>query len=309
MDSGKSAEGIKGDTGNGISSIAKTETEGLVDTYTITFTNGDTTTFTVTNGADGTNGESAYDIAVDNGYVGTQEEWLASLVGGTGAAGVGIRNAYIDEALHLILELSDDRVIDAGYVGATIAPATHTVTFIDNDNTVLKTQTGILSGNAATAPEISAKPGLRFAGWDTAFDSVTSDLTVKATYEIEHNQLYFAFTDNEDGTTTATLSAKGDVNFYGLELYLSVDTLGMSYSSVTALTNGAMANYIGGQVRFSFTSVTGTDTEEELDLLSITFRNTSAVRSAHITIDQIDMFDEMFETETYTLAGNSYQNF
>ena len=38
--------------GNGIASIEKTGTSGLIDTYTITFTNGDTTTFTVTNGED-----------------------------------------------------------------------------------------------------------------------------------------------------------------------------------------------------------------------------------------------------------------
>lgn len=45
--------GATGATGNGIASIAKTGTSGLVDTYTITFTNGNTTTFTVTNGQDG----------------------------------------------------------------------------------------------------------------------------------------------------------------------------------------------------------------------------------------------------------------
>ncbi len=56
VDTGKSAAGIKGNTGNGISAIAKTSTEGLVDTYTITYTNGTTTTFTVTNGADGAQG-------------------------------------------------------------------------------------------------------------------------------------------------------------------------------------------------------------------------------------------------------------
>lgn len=43
-------QGPIGETGNGISSINKTSTSGLVDTYTITYTNGTTTTFTVTNG-------------------------------------------------------------------------------------------------------------------------------------------------------------------------------------------------------------------------------------------------------------------
>lgn len=37
--------------GNGITSVAKTGTAGLVDTYTITFQDGSTSTFTVTNGA------------------------------------------------------------------------------------------------------------------------------------------------------------------------------------------------------------------------------------------------------------------
>lgn len=49
----KGDTGNPGATGNGIASIAKTGTSGLVDTYTITFTDGTTTTFTVTNGQDG----------------------------------------------------------------------------------------------------------------------------------------------------------------------------------------------------------------------------------------------------------------
>lgn len=43
-------QGETGATGNGISTIVKTSTNGLVDTYTITYTNGNTTTFNVTNG-------------------------------------------------------------------------------------------------------------------------------------------------------------------------------------------------------------------------------------------------------------------
>lgn len=46
-------QGETGATGNGIASIAKTSTSGLVDTYTITYTNGTTTTFQITNGEDG----------------------------------------------------------------------------------------------------------------------------------------------------------------------------------------------------------------------------------------------------------------
>lgn len=49
--------GNTGATGNGIASIAKTGTSGLVDTYTVTMTNGSTSTFTVTNGEKGDTGD------------------------------------------------------------------------------------------------------------------------------------------------------------------------------------------------------------------------------------------------------------
>ena len=50
--------GTPGPAGVGIQKIEKTGTEGLVDTYTITYTNGQTTTYTVTNGADGEKGDT-----------------------------------------------------------------------------------------------------------------------------------------------------------------------------------------------------------------------------------------------------------
>ena len=50
----KGETGDTGETGNGIASITKTGTSGLVDTYTIAYTDGNSTTFTVTNGRNGT---------------------------------------------------------------------------------------------------------------------------------------------------------------------------------------------------------------------------------------------------------------
>ena len=50
-------QGARGYTGNGIASIELTSTVGLVDTYTVTYTDGDTYTFNVTNGKDGIDGQ------------------------------------------------------------------------------------------------------------------------------------------------------------------------------------------------------------------------------------------------------------
>lgn len=55
--------GTDGTDGVGIESILKTSTSGLVDTYTITYTNGTTSTFTVTNGAKGETGNGISNIA------------------------------------------------------------------------------------------------------------------------------------------------------------------------------------------------------------------------------------------------------
>jgi len=51
-------QGADGDDGVGIVGITKTDTQGLIDTYTITYTDGSSSTFTVTNGARGADGST-----------------------------------------------------------------------------------------------------------------------------------------------------------------------------------------------------------------------------------------------------------
>ena len=46
------------------------------------------------NGSNGDDGKSAYELAVENGYRGTEEEWLASLKGNTGNDGDDGKSAY-----------------------------------------------------------------------------------------------------------------------------------------------------------------------------------------------------------------------
>lgn len=59
--------------GRGINTISKTSTSGLVDTYTIAYNDNTTTTFTVTNG------KTAYQSAVDGGYSRTEQEFYDEL--------------------------------------------------------------------------------------------------------------------------------------------------------------------------------------------------------------------------------------
>lgn len=79
-------KGDTGDTGNGILSVTKTGTSVNVDTYTIAFTDGTTTTFNLTNGTNGTNGKSAYSYAQEGGYTGTESEFVSDLAAMDGFA-------------------------------------------------------------------------------------------------------------------------------------------------------------------------------------------------------------------------------
>lgn len=92
--------GPKGDTGNGIRSITKTGTSGLVDTYTVTFTDSTTTTFSVTNGAKG-----------DTGDTGPQGETgptgATGPKGDTGDTGNGIASAVLNADYTLTLNFTN----------------------------------------------------------------------------------------------------------------------------------------------------------------------------------------------------------
>lgn len=71
----KGNTGEKGDTGRGILSVTKKSEIDEINYYEIFYTDGTTQEFTVEDGY------NAYQVAVKNGYEGTEEEWLLSLIG------------------------------------------------------------------------------------------------------------------------------------------------------------------------------------------------------------------------------------
>lgn len=149
------ATGNPGSAGKGISSISKT-TEGLVDTYTITFTDGTTNTFTLTNGANGlpgTNGKGIKSInKTTEGLVDTytitytdDTTYVFTLTNGAdglpGAAGKGIKS----------VNKTTEGLVD-----------TYTITYTDNTTYVFSVTNGdngsngtsFLSGNGVPQAEL-----------------------------------------------------------------------------------------------------------------------------------------------------------
>ena len=66
----------------------------------------------------------------------------------------------------------------------------YTVTFVNWDGEVLKTQT-VPYGAGATAPADPVREGYTFTGWDTSFSRIFTDLTVTALYKINTYTVVF----------------------------------------------------------------------------------------------------------------------
>ena len=72
-------------------------------------------------GGSGTAGKSAYEIAVDNGFVGTETEWLESLKGAEGADGV---TPHIDSTTkNWHIGAVDTGILAEGTEGTTFTPS------------------------------------------------------------------------------------------------------------------------------------------------------------------------------------------
>lgn len=97
---------FNGTDGIGIKSIAKTSTEGLVDTYTITFTNEKKAAFTVTNGKDG-RGIKSIEKTSSNGNIDTytitftdDTKFTYNVVNASGSGGGLVDKATIQEMIN-----------------------------------------------------------------------------------------------------------------------------------------------------------------------------------------------------------------
>lgn len=127
-DGANGIDGINGKDGVSIVKIEKTSTDGLVDTYIITYSDGNTFEFTITNGQNGEKGDQGErGEKGEKGEKGAQGEKGSD--GEKGEKGVGISNAEIDDNGDLIITLTNDSTVNAGKV---IAPAGK----IDDDNKI-----------------------------------------------------------------------------------------------------------------------------------------------------------------------------
>ena len=165
-------QGPKGEDGNGIVSIDKTSSNGLIDTYTITFSDGKTQTFDITNGEIGNSGLSAYEIYIkyNQDYNKTEEEWLDDLINGK----------LSNKNLYTINYVVDGNIYDSNEIEF---------------------------GHKAKKPEDPVKVGYTFDGWYLEDEKwsfigyiVTEDLTLNARWIVNNYNLLLDVNNDKAGS-------------------------------------------------------------------------------------------------------------
>ena len=137
--------------------------------YYVTITDAEGTDgFQLLNGRNGSNGKSAYLIAIDNGFQGTEEEWLESLKGQDGQDGILV-DAPSDGKMYGRQDATWVEIADIGGGGITDAPA-DSKAYARKDNAWVET---VESTNVYTKTEADEV----FLPKTTVIPTKTSELT------------------------------------------------------------------------------------------------------------------------------------
>nr|WIF89110.1 InlB B-repeat-containing protein [Acholeplasma laidlawii] len=163
--------------------VGDTTWTNLIDLQTITGADG-------SNGTDGADGREVL-FQVAEGYIQWQytgdTTWtnLIEINALTGQTGVGILSTDINQQGELIITYTNDVVVNIGRVVTG-----YTVNFVGMNGYLIDSQY-IIYGQSALEPTAPIVTGYTFVEWDTAFNQVTSNLTVRAIYQINTYTISF----------------------------------------------------------------------------------------------------------------------
>lgn len=148
--------------------------------------------------------------------------------------------AHIDKVtndeLRLFIEVFPDLLIDYDEIVST-----HTVTFQDEDGTVLTTQSvrdGTNAKNPITTGAIEEPykaPTVDYVytylGWDTSLDNVTADRVIKAVYTQSVRTYQVRYFDDNDLLETHTVEAHGSADYEGSDLVAPTGMIWMGFDA------------------------------------------------------------------------------
>ena len=101
-------------------------------------------------------------------------------------SGTSVSFALNNEGSYYVSVCAKNSAGSSGYTNsgsATVYP-NKTVTWMDYDGTVIKTQSVKYNGNATPPAANPTREGYTFHGWDKGYNNITADTTITATYKI-----------------------------------------------------------------------------------------------------------------------------
>jgi uncharacterized repeat protein (TIGR02543 family) len=150
-------------------------------------------------------GGNSIEIHSTNGIYNVAEGGVINLTGGnmtlnSGAGPFGTEESPITIALTEKAELT---IISEG--GKNYIVNQYTVTFVDHNGNVLKTQK-VNYGCSAIAPADPTRTGYTFVGWDCDFSNITGDITITAIYSANTYTITFDARGGTVGQGTKTVT-------------------------------------------------------------------------------------------------------
>ena len=217
-------QGIQGEEGNGISSIDLISSANGIDTYSIAFTNGETASFTVTNGKNGEKGQDGISISLIENINGEMIVTLSNgtnynlgkIIGDNGKDGTSIINAKKENG-ELILLFDNGQSVNLGnIIGKDGNNAPHygeifTVTFDLNGGVCEEEFENSVKVNYGDTLDLflPERENYIFMGWHTgetandgkvtAVTPITKDLNLIAKWQAEESFLITYETNGGNG--------------------------------------------------------------------------------------------------------------
>ena len=192
------------------------------------------------NGSNGDDGKSAYELAVENGYRGTEEEWLASLKGNTGNDG---KSAY-------------ELAVEKGYQG-TEEEWLASLNGSNGDDGKSAYELAVENGYRGTEEEWLAS--LKGSAGDQGDDGVTPKLEVR-----DDGYWYISY---DNGQTWNKLGpATGDPGEDGDSMFSDIDVSDPDYLVLTLAETGASIKLPYYKDKFDLLFVSGSDRVKEMSV-------------------------------------------
>lgn len=290
--------------GKGIQTVSKTNTEGLVDTYTITFTDGTTAIFNVTNGSNGTNGL--------NGEKGDTGNGIRSITKGDS---VGLIDTYI---ITFTDGTTSTFIVTNGKDGAAGAAGKGITSIIKGDTVGLVDSYAIVFSDGTTYTYSITNGAQGAAGADgkgIARVEKTGSVGLVDTYTItftDGTTSTFTITNGENGSTGATGNGIASIAKTGTEGLVDTYTITFTDNTTTTftITNGSAGTQ--GATGNGIASVEKTGSEGLVDTYTITFTNGDTTTftvtngaDAQASEEAVLYSDDGFAKTIYTYDGDT----